>query len=130
MSKKNKKAEIVVEAQAVETPIVETPVAVIVETPAPEAKPDILRKSAVTNPVAKTWLACDSAAVTHLAMGGEKPRRKDIVNALIAHGVAYYTARTQYQAWSKATDNGRLALAAMDPKDLPRSVRDALATQS
>ena len=124
MSKKSKVQDAPVEITT--TPEEQPVVATVVEAPAPAAKPDILRKSAVDHPVAKVWLACDSVTITARANGTEKPRRKDVVDALVANGVAWHTARTQYQAWSKATDKGRLVLNAMDPKDLPRSVRDAL----
>lgn len=34
-------------------------------------------------------------------------KRKDVIAACVAKGVAFYTARTQYQHWSVATRNSK-----------------------
>lgn len=57
------------------------------------AKGAIRHKSKVINPVHFVWDTCDK-------MKGAT--RKTVVDACIAAGVAFYTARTQYQAWRVA----------------------------
>lgn len=53
----------------------------------------IRRKSTFKNPVEKCW-----------EIFNENPgmRRKDVINLCLKHGVAFYTARTQYQYWKAA----------------------------
>lgn len=53
----------------------------------------IREKSTATNAVATVWAIAD-------AMPGAA--RKDVIEACRLRGVAYGTARTQYQAWKKA----------------------------
>ena len=50
-------------------------------------------KSQIAKPVSKVW-----------AIASQMPgaRRKDVVEAAVAQGIAFYTARTQYQAWHAA----------------------------
>lgn len=48
--------------------------------------------SVIDNPVKQVWVIADN-------MWGE--RRKDIIAACVAAGIAYNTARTQYQAFYK-----------------------------
>ncbi len=59
-------------------------------TPATETKP---RKSTVASPVRQVWAIADS-------IPGAK--RKDIVAACVEQGIAFFTARTQYQKWNQA----------------------------
>lgn len=54
----------------------------------PETKPR--NRSTVEKPVLLVWNLCD-------AMTGA--RRKEVVAAAVAKGVAFYTASTQYQLW-------------------------------
>ena len=59
--------------------------------PATETKPR--NKSTVTSPVRQVWAIADS-------MPGAK--RKDIVAACVEQGIAFFTARTQYQKWNQS----------------------------
>lgn len=58
------------------------------------------RVSEIESPCVKVWAIAE-------AMQGE--RRKDILAACVDHGVAYYTARTQYQHWFTAKKNDQAA---------------------
>jgi hypothetical protein len=63
--------------------------------PAPvvkKVKPEVVRESKISNPVKMVWEIADS-------MWGS--RRKDIIAACVEAGIAYNTARTQYQAFYK-----------------------------
>lgn len=53
-----------------------------------------LRKSLVERPTAMVWFIAEE-------MKQENPnvRRKDVIDECIKRGIAYYTARTQYQRW-------------------------------
>lgn len=53
----------------------------------------LVRASSIENPCKVVWDMAEK-------MKGE--RRKDIVQACVDAGIAYHTARTQYQAWFKA----------------------------
>lgn len=56
-----------------------------------------LRKSTIESPSKRVWEIADQ-------MKAENPnvRRKDVIAACVEQGIAYYTARTQYQLWFKA----------------------------
>lgn len=58
-----------------------------------EAKPAIKRKSEIDDPCQFVWEMADK-------MQGQ--RRKDIIQHCVDCGVAFYTARTQYQSWFKS----------------------------
>lgn len=58
----------------------------------PSAKQTIQRESSVQRPCFVVWDIADK-------MPGA--RRKDVVAACVAKGVAFYTARTQYQLWKQ-----------------------------
>lgn len=60
------------------------------EAPAPVVKER--NASTVASPVKRVWEIADS-------MPGAK--RKEIIAECIAQGIAFYTARTQYQKWSQ-----------------------------
>lgn len=70
------------------------------ELPAPPAEVEVpaellegtSAKSVVENPVKRVWAIADD-------MWGA--RRKDVIAACVAEGIAYNTARTQYQAFFK-----------------------------
>jgi hypothetical protein len=62
--------------------------------PRSTAKPN---KSAIENPCRFVW---EKAEEMHKVEG---IRRKDVLEACVEAGVAYYTARTQYQQWRSAT---------------------------
>lgn len=53
----------------------------------------IRRRSIVAGACSKVWTIASQ-------MPGA--RRKDVVAAAVAQGIAFYTARTQYQAWHSA----------------------------
>jgi hypothetical protein len=90
--------------ETVETPV-ETYVAFgnhyQVVLPAPKvrksvAKADLRGKSAIGSPCRIVW---------DIAGEMEGARRKDIIQACVEAGVAYYTARTQYQKYREAMKN-------------------------
>lgn len=62
------------------------------ETAAP-----IKRKSDIENPCEYVWTVCEN-------MVPNGARRKDVIAYCVENGVAFYTARTQYQLWKKATE--------------------------
>lgn len=63
--------------------------------PAPKvAKPS---KSTVEKPTKAVWAIADE-----MKMANPHATRKEIVEECIRRGIAYYTARTQYQRWSKS----------------------------
>lgn len=51
-----------------------------------------LNKSEIKRPCARVWAIADE-------MKGS--RRKDVIAACVAAGIAYHTARTQYQQWKQ-----------------------------
>lgn len=55
-------------------------------------------ESKVESPVRAMWDLCDSMV---------ENRRKDVIAAAVAKGIAYYTARTQYQLWLTAYRNSK-----------------------
>lgn len=55
----------------------------------------VLHKSRVESPVERVWEMAD-----RLAKAGKS--RKEILAAADKAGIAYWTVRTQYQAWKKA----------------------------
>jgi hypothetical protein len=80
--------------QVIETllPVVEEEVKDLAETKPAKI---IKRKSDISGPCSEVWNICD-------AMVGA--RRKDVIEACVQSGIAFYTARTQYQQWKKATE--------------------------
>ena len=61
------------------------------------AKPDnIVRKSSVERPTKKVWGIAEAMFATN-----PDTRRKDVVAECVRQGIAFYTARTQYQVWSQ-----------------------------
>lgn len=60
----------------------------------PDAKP---RLSSVIRPTRLVWVIADSMP---------KASRKEVMEECVRQGVAYGTARTQYQAWFKASQEG------------------------
>ncbi len=93
--------------------------------------PNLRGKSTVDSPVAAAWQKADAMfakADAHVEKGGDyiPPRRKDITAAMQEQGIAYYTARTQYQAFFTATDKGRRRLADLSDDELPKVLRPAL----
>lgn len=60
------------------------------KTKASAADTEILRESSCDNPVKTVWAIADSM---------KNAKRKDVLAACEAKGIAFYTARTQYQLW-------------------------------
>jgi hypothetical protein len=73
--------------------------------------------STVKYPVAVTWITCINAM--HAAFVSDKPTpsRKQLVAAAVENGVGWPTARTQVQAFLKASKGGTQM-----PQQLPRNV--------
>lgn len=57
-------------------------------------KPELPRTSSVSNPCLAVWTKADEMFATN-----PWTRRKDVIAACVAMGIAFYTARTQYQQW-------------------------------
>jgi hypothetical protein len=91
--------------------------AAVILAPAATAAADKLRKSAVKNPVAQVWANCHNAFALAAAEGKSAPSRAALHVINTAHGIAYYTSRTQIQAYLKASRNGTV-LPAKLPKGL------------
>lgn len=91
----------VTEVQKEEVPqAVPAPVVSAVEpavAPPPEVKPQRLNKSLVAGPTKLVWNVADL-----MVMKDPKVRRRDIIKACEAGGIAYWTARTQVQSWFAA----------------------------
>lgn len=82
-----------------------TGITIEMELPDTEAKAhtkkiECVHKSDILNPCKLVWDMADE-------MKGQ--RRKDIIAACVEKGVAYNTARTQYQLWFTATKNSQPA---------------------
>lgn len=69
--------------------------------PTVETAVEILRKSSVKHPVQATWDMFDNLRQAALDKG-ETLRRKDAIAHAVSAGIAFYTARTQYQSWKTA----------------------------
>lgn len=61
----------------------------------------IVRKSVVKHPVEQAWDLFDTLRAD-ADKSGQKLRRKDAIAAAVKGGIAFYTARTQYQSWKTA----------------------------
>lgn len=57
-----------------------------------------LHVSTAENPVALMWDLCQKM---------KNSRRKDVIAEAQRHGIAFYTARTQYQLWLTASRNSK-----------------------
>lgn len=57
----------------------------------------MLRKSTIESPSKRVWEIADQ-----MKAANPNVRRKDVIAACVEQGIAYYTARTQYQLWFKA----------------------------
>lgn len=64
----------------------------------PSAPVERLRESTVANPVKTVWKIADSM---------RNAKRKDVITKCVAEGVAFYTARTQYQLWKSLAKSGK-----------------------
>jgi hypothetical protein len=66
--------------------------------PKPKPKADILRESTIESPCQVVWEIAEE-------MFNDGHKRKDIIAACVAKGIAFYTARTQYQKWFATLKN-------------------------
>jgi len=57
-----------------------------------------LRKSTIESPSKRVWEIAEQ-----MKAANPNVRRKDVIAACVEQGIAYYTARTQYQLWFKAS---------------------------
>lgn len=64
------------------------------EKKAPAPKVEVVHESTVERPCKLVWHIADEMLTANPAV-----RRKDVLAACVARGVAFYTARTQYQQW-------------------------------
>lgn len=65
-------------------------VEIAIEQPKPVIRADINRESTIIRPCKRVWAIADANI-------GKK--RKEIISLCVAEGIAYNTARTQYQQW-------------------------------
>ena len=63
-------------------------------------------RSSVDSPVNAAWEFADRVFAEARENGEDPPRRKDVVAAMQDSGIAYYTARTQFQSWFTHTARG------------------------
>lgn len=64
------------------------------EKPAPKAKREVTHESTVERPCKLVWQIADD-----MKAANPKVTRREVLDAAVTAGVAYYTARTQYQQW-------------------------------
>jgi hypothetical protein len=64
-----------------------------------------IRISSVAKPTKYVWEVADEMNAAARQAGRPAPTRKEVQDECIRRGVASGTARTQYQAWKKASDN-------------------------
>ncbi len=70
------------------------------------AKPDnIVRKSSIERPTKKVWDIAEAMFVAN-----PDTRRKDVIAECVRRGIAFYTARTQYQVWSQLQKEAKAAV--------------------
>ena len=73
-------------------------IAPVVAKPAPVAKAEA-PKAEATKREAKSTVERPTKLVWHIADEMKGAKRSEVVAACVAKGIAYYTARTQYQQW-------------------------------
>lgn len=82
--------------------------------------PSLRGESEVDSPVARVWQFCNEHAE---AINNGDLRRKDAIAQLQEIGIAFYTARTQYQAWFSATNKGERRLEELSNDELPSALQ-------
>jgi len=82
--------------------------------------PSLRGKSSIDSPVAKVWETADRMIA--FVAKEDRAKRSEVVAACQADGIAYYTARTQFQAWFTATDKGRRRLDDLSLEELPKAL--------
>jgi hypothetical protein len=92
------KGAVPVEVTEVPTPAVEVPPTVEPTTSAaPVATVERVRESTIEKPTKAVWTIADEMKAANPTV-----TRKAIVDECVRRGVAFYTARTQYQRWAKS----------------------------
>jgi hypothetical protein len=100
------------------TPVaVPAPAAMAVVVPTTAATPAKRGESTISTPVAQVWAIAHNMCVVARNEGKPVPARKAIMWAVTNAGVTFYTARTQVQAYLKASKGGTET-----PVKLPRHV--------
>lgn len=89
--------------------------------------PGLRGMSEVDSPVAYVWQRLDEITAEREANDEPRMRRKDAIQLLVDEGVAFYTARTQYQSWFSATGKGARRLADLSNEDLPKPLQETSA---
>lgn len=89
----------------------DAPAPVVAETPAAEPKAKtpkipVTRESTIERPCKQVWHIAD--AMAEKAGGFKNLRRKDVLAYCVANGIAFYTARTQYQLWLTIQNGGSI----------------------
>ncbi len=89
--------------------------------------PALRGKSTVDGPVARAWDIADKMFTKAREAKGDyvAPRRKDVVAAMQEAGIAYYTARTQYQVFYTVTNKATRPLADVPVEELPKALQPA-----
>lgn len=82
--------------------------AAVADAPKPAAgKIPLVRTSTIEKPCKQVWhIAC--AMLEEVGGDLSKLRRKDVLTRCVASGIAFYTARTQYQMWLTIQNGGTL----------------------
>lgn len=83
--------------------------------------PSLRGRSLIEAPVAYVWHWLNERRE---AVSSKELRRKDAVADLQKEGIAYHTARTQFQVWFSTTNRGARAITELTGDDLPKSMRD------
>lgn len=79
----------------------------VVDAPKPKApKIPLTQESTIEHPCKRVWYIADE--MKDAAGGLDKIRRKDVLARCVAEGIAYYTARTQYQLWLTIQNGGSI----------------------
>ena len=81
-------------------------------------------RSTVEGPVALVWAMAEASWAESVLLAEDPPRRKDVVARCVEAGIAPHTARTQYQAFFKATNRGERRLADFSQDELPKALRE------
>lgn len=90
--------------------------------------PSLRGRSTREGPVSYVWHRCDQLVAAVPAEA--RPRRKDLLALLQKEGIAYYTARTQIQSWSKATNKGTRRLSTLSNDELPKELKAEAAAEA
>ncbi len=92
--------------------------------------PKLRGKSTKESPVAFVWNIADKMVAAQ-KKDEDRAKRSEVVVACQEQGIAYYTARTQFQAWFTTTDKGRRRLSDLSLEELPKAlhpVKEAVAS--